>query len=80
MTPEEHQLVVCMLQQQHLAFVALVENLKERRLLAEGDLERSGLTLDPQRKQQEMDGVEKAYRVFAEALGVVVPEFPEDAL
>lgn len=80
MTPEEHQLVVCMLQQQQLAFVALLENLREQNLLGEGDFERSVLTLDPQRKKEEMEGVERVYRVFAQALGVAVPEFPQDAL
>lgn len=79
MTPAEHQLIVLMLQQQRLAYIALVENLKQRGVTEE-DLEWSFQTLDPQRKKREAENVEETYRTFGKALGVTVPEFPPDGL
>jgi hypothetical protein len=70
MTPEEHQLIVEMFKQQALYYAGLVEALKSRGILSDGDLEAFDALVCSSSRERLEQIVEKDYRRAATILGV----------
>lgn len=78
MDPAEHQLMIEMLKQQAVAFAALVEILRNRGIVHDGDLDAYTELLSLSGKQTLVeDRVGEAYREFATFFGVELGDIPE---
>jgi hypothetical protein len=70
MTPAEHRLLVEMFKQQTLAYAALVEVLKSRDILSDGDLEAADALVSSSSRLALEQNVVEEYRGIAKIVGV----------
>jgi hypothetical protein len=76
MTPEEHQLIVEMFKQQTLYYAGLVEAMKSRGVLGNGDLEAFDALVSSSSRELLEEHVEEDYRRIATILGVQTGMLP----